>query len=118
MTAQNVSVASAPTAAVAAASKKIDRAAAGFGVAAGLAIIFNSLIVALTDTWPAIDAYAADWTGHAWKTHGIADVVVFLILGIFLTRRRITIGGHTLALYLLLCVAIATGGFVWWVARV
>jgi proline racemase len=115
MTAQNVSVASAP--AVASAPKKLDRAAAGFGVAAGLAIIFNSLLVAATDTWPTIDAYPAQWTGHVWNSHGIADVLVFLIIGVFLTKRRFTIGGHTLALFLLLSVAIATGGFVWWVAR-
>jgi hypothetical protein len=115
MTAQNISVASAPV--VASASRKLDRAAAGFGVAAGLAIIFNSLLVAATDTWPTIDTYTAQWTGHVWNAHGIADILVFLVIGVFLTRRRFTIGGHTLALFLLLCVALATGGFVWWVAR-
>ena len=115
MTAQHMSVASAP--AVVSPARKLDRAAAGFGVAAGLAILFNSLLVAATDTWPTIDAYPAQWTGHVWNTHGIADVLVFLIIGVLLTRRRFTIGGHALALFLLLCVALATGGFVWWVAR-
>ncbi len=115
MTAQNISVASAP--AVAHATTKIDGAAAGFGIAAGLAIVFNSVLVALTDTWPTVDPYVANWTGHAWRTHGIADVLVFLILGVLLTRRRTTIGGYTLALYLVLSVAVAVGGFGWWVAR-
>jgi hypothetical protein len=115
MTAQNINVASAPAAA--SATTKLDRAAAGFGVAAGLAIMFNSLLVAVTDTWPGLDAYAATFTGHAWKTHGIADVLVFLIVGVLLTRRRFTIGGYTLAFFLLLSVAIAAGGFGWWVAR-
>jgi hypothetical protein len=115
MTAQNISVASAP--AVAHATTKIDGAAAGFGVAAGLAIVFNSVLVALTDTWPTVDPYVANWTGHAWRTHGIADVLVFLILGVALTRRRTTIGGYSLALYLVLCIVVAIGGFGWWVAR-
>ena len=44
MTAQHMSVASAP--AVVSPARKLDRAAAGFGVAAGLAILFNSLLVA------------------------------------------------------------------------
>jgi len=115
MTAQHMSVASAP--AVASTPKKLDRAAAGFGVAAGLAIIFTSLLVAATDTWPTIDTYPAQWTGHVWNAHGIADIVVFFVIGVFLTKRRFTIGGHALALFLVLCVALATGGFVWWVAR-
>jgi hypothetical protein len=117
MTAQNIGATWAPSVAVVPVAKKLDRAAAGFGVAAGLTIIFNSLLVALTDTWPSIDAYASNWTGYAWNSHVIADLVVFFLIGVLLTKRRFTIGGHTLALFLLLSVVIATGGFVWWVAR-
>jgi len=116
MTAQNISVASTP--AVARATTRIDGAAAGFGIAAGLAIVFNSVLVALTDTWPTVDPYVANWTGHAWRTHGVADVLVFLILGAVLTKRRYTIGGYTLAVFLVLCIAFAVGGLGWWVARV
>ncbi len=86
-------------------------------MAAGLAILFNSLLAAFADGCPGMNAFAARWIGHAWIAHGIADVLVFLIIGVWLTRRRIEIGGIWLALFLLVSVVIAVGGFGWWVAR-
>ena len=46
--------------------------AAGFGLAAAIAILFNTLLV-----WEPLNAYLASLAGDFWRTLGVAAVVVF-----------------------------------------
>jgi len=35
-------------------------------------------------------------TGHHWITHGLLDVIVFVVLGAVLSRRDMNLSGNTL----------------------
>jgi hypothetical protein len=60
---------------------KLDRAAAAFGLAAAVAVVFNTLLAWVKDSYEPLNAFMKSLSGHHWTTHGIADVVLFLALG-------------------------------------
>jgi hypothetical protein len=89
-------------------------AAAGFGVAAAIAILFNTALAWIKDTFEPLNAFMASLTGHHWRTHGIVDVVVFLALGYLFTYRHLSISGLRLAALLAAASVVAGGGLAVW----
>jgi multisubunit Na+/H+ antiporter MnhB subunit len=63
------------------ASAVLDRASAAFGLSAAVAVIFNTLLAWIKDAYEPLNAFMAHLTGHHWTTHGLADVILFLVLG-------------------------------------
>ena len=63
-----------------------DRLAAAFGWAAVVAVIFNTVLVFVKETYDPLNSLMKALTGHHWITHGLADVVVFLVVGLLLVR--------------------------------
>ena len=61
--------------------------AAAFGLSAAITAIFNVLLAFIKDSWPALNSFMAHLTGHHWRTHGLADVIVFFALGWFFMSR-------------------------------
>lgn len=57
------------------------RLAAAFGLAAAIAIAFNTVLAWTKDAFEPLNAFMAGLTGHHWITHGLAEVVLFLVLG-------------------------------------
>lgn len=53
----------------------------GFTVSAIVASIFSTLLTWIKETNPPVMAYMKSLTGHHWITHGLAVVIVFLVLG-------------------------------------
>jgi hypothetical protein len=71
--------------------------AAAFGLSAAITVVFNVVLAFVKDSYPALNAFMAFLTGHHWRTHGLVDVIVFVLLGwLFVTlgipSRRLTIG--------------------------
>jgi hypothetical protein len=74
----------------------LDGAAAAFGVAACVVILFNTLLACIEDAYdPLADAMAA-LTGHHWITHGLANLILFVATGLALTRRNFVMDGARL----------------------
>ena len=71
-----------------------EKVAVAFGLAAAITVVFNVLLAFIKDSWPALNSFMAMLTGHHWRTHGLADVILFLLLGWFFTTRGI--GGNKL----------------------
>ena len=63
-------------------TSKLDRVSAAFGLAAAVAIIFNTLLAWVKDAYEPLNKFMASLTGHHWTTHGIMDVVLFVVLGL------------------------------------
>jgi hypothetical protein len=88
--------------------------AAGFGLAAAITILFNTGLAWVKDAYGPLNAFMASLTGHHWRTHGIADVVVFVALGYFFTGRGFRISGASLAVLLAAASVVAGGGVALW----
>lgn len=84
-----------PTAKKLAASK--EATAAAFGLSAAITVVFNVVLAFIKDSYPPLNSFMAQLTGHHWRTHGLADVILFAVLGwLFMSRgipaRGLTIG--------------------------
>jgi len=93
-----------------------DRTSAAFGLAAAVTVVFNTLLVWLKETVPAVQSLMVSLTGHHWITHSIANIAVFIVLGfVFLalgTANRL--GEMALVVTLVLAVVVAGLGLVGW----
>ena len=92
-----------------------ERAAAPFGLAATVAMIFNTVLAWTKDASDAVNASMTALTGHHWITHGLADLALFLGLGTVLTLigrpRRLS---DRLTLGLVGAAIVAAGGLAFW----
>ena len=67
------------------------------------------------DAYAPLNDFMASLTGHHWRTHGIVDVVVFIVLGYLFTFRSFRISGsRCLAALLAAASVVAGGGFALW----
>jgi hypothetical protein len=87
--------------------------AAGFGLAAAIAILFNALLA-----WEPLNAYIASLAGDFWRTRGVAAVAAFFVLGYFFTYQKFRIDAFRLAALLAAASVVAGGGLVLWFALV
>ncbi|MDB4906868.1 MAG: hypothetical protein JWO05_1652 [Gemmatimonadetes bacterium] len=64
----------------------LNPASSAFALSAAIAIVFNTLLTWGKEAYPALNAFMASLSGHHWITHGLADVAVFIALGlVFMT---------------------------------
>ena len=71
-----------PTPATAGTQGKIGRYAASFGISLALTSLFNAALVVVKELNEATVLEAMKRaTGHHWITHGVLDIVLFLVLG-------------------------------------
>ena len=72
-----------------------ENVAAAWGLSAAITVVFNVVLAFIKDSWPALNTFMAQLTGHHWRTHGLADVILFVLLGSFFTARGIPGGKLT-----------------------
>jgi hypothetical protein len=92
----------------------LDPASSGFGLSAAIVIIVNTVLAWIKDAWDPLNSFMASLTGHHWITHGVFDVVLFVVLGLVLMRRDLKIDGTTLAAILGAAAIIGGGGLALW----
>lgn len=88
----------------------------GFGTAAAVTFLFNTVLAWVKDAWSPLNNFMAHLTGHHWITHGLVDVVVFRALGFIFTSMRHgrAGGGMRLAVMLVGAALLAGGGLGLW----
>jgi hypothetical protein len=64
----------------------LSHTATAFGIAAAVAVVFNTLLAWVKDSYEPLNSAMAKVLGHHWTTHGVAVVLVFLIVGWVLSR--------------------------------
>jgi hypothetical protein len=99
---------------VAADENVLDGAAAAFGMAAAIAIVFNTALAWVKDAYAPLNSFMASLSGHHWRTHGVVDVIVFLALGYLFMQRGFRINGMTLAAILVGAIVVGGGGLALW----
>ena len=87
----------------------VSPSAAGYSIAAVIAIILNTLLTWAKESYPPLLA-AMKSLAHHWVVHGVIIALVFLVLGHILSKQSFArrMNGVTLAAYL--CVATVLGG--------
>ena len=92
----------------------LDHTTAAYGLAAAVAVLFNTLLAWVKDAYDPLNTAMAKILGHHWITHGVAVVLVFLIVGFALSRSSADWSGYG-AIYTLCAAVILAGlGLVGW----
>ncbi len=68
----------------------------GYGIAYSITSIFSALLVLLKESNESVQALLIALTGHHWITHGVLNLILFVVLGIVFSRREIDMSGDTL----------------------
>ncbi len=95
---------------------KLGRASAAFALAAAVACIFNTALAWAKDVSPPLNNFMASLTGHHWITHGLADCIVFVGLGLIFMKTSAANRIHPNRLpSILICAVVAAslGLFAW-----
>jgi len=92
----------------------LDGAAAAYGLSAAITIVFNTVLAWIKDAYDPLNNFMAALTGHHWITHGIVNIVVFVVLGAILQKRGFSIDGMWLAWLLGGAVVVGGGGLALW----
>ncbi len=59
-------------------------------MAAAVTVLFNTVLAIVKDSSKPLNAFMTSLSGHQWTTHGLADLAVFIGLGLLFTKTRIT----------------------------
>ena len=59
----------------------LDRVSAAFALSAAVTVVFNTLLAWVKDAYDPLNKFMAHLSGHHWTTHGLADVLLFVVLG-------------------------------------
>jgi len=65
----------------------------GYGLSYAVTSILSALLVVLKESSEAVHGLLVAITGHHWITHGLLDVIVFIVLGVLLSRRGTSMSG-------------------------
>lgn len=84
----------------------------GYGIAAIVAILGNTALTLIKEKNPAVSAFMKQILYHHWVAHGVAVMVVFLLLGFLLSRFMRPAPARMLAPALVLAAAVGALGIV------
>lgn len=61
----------------------------GFGLSYAITSLFNVLLVIVKENVPGVEDAMKALTGHHWVSHGVIDLIVFIVLGFILARTNL-----------------------------
>jgi len=68
----------------------------GYGISYAITSVLSALLVILKESNENVLDLMVALTGHHWVTHGVLDVLLFVVLGAILSRANISMNGNTL----------------------
>lgn len=94
------------------------RASTAFGAAAAITALFNTVLAAVKDAYQPLTNLMNAIAGHNWTTQGLADVILFVALGLLLSKTRAvqSIRPDRLISFLVGAVVVAGFGLFAWYA--
>jgi hypothetical protein len=94
----------------------LTRASAAFGLSAAITVLFNTLLAWVKDAYDPLNTAMAHLTGHHWITHGLTDILVFVVLGVIFmnTGTADAVRPQRLVVRLAAAVVIAGAGLAAW----
>lgn len=100
-------------------TEKLGRTSAGFAMAGAITVLFSTALAWVKDASQPLLVFMNHLAWHNWITHGLADVVLFVGLGLALSRANLAerIAPNRLIMFLVAAVVVAGAGlFVWYAA--
>lgn len=67
-------------------SLKLGRASAAFALSATITVLFNTFLACAKDAYQPLSRFMASLAGHNWTTQGLADLALFVLLGLIFMR--------------------------------
>ena len=67
-------------------SEMLDARTTGYGMAFAITALFNTFLLVFKENVPGVQDLMTAVTGHHWISHGLLDLIVFVGLGIYLSR--------------------------------
>lgn len=61
---------------------KLGNTSAAFGLSAACTVIFNTVLAWIENAYDPLNAFMQHLSGHRWTTHGLMDILVFILFGI------------------------------------
>jgi hypothetical protein len=101
-------------------SAKLGRSSAACAVAASITVLFSTALAWAKDAYAPLNSFMDSLAWHNWITHGFADVILFLGLGLLFLKSDLTgrIGPARQILILVASVVVAGAGLFVWYATV
>lgn len=101
-------------------NEKLSPSTVGFALAAAVAVLFNTALAWAKDAYAPLNDFLKSILGHHWTTHGVADLVVFVVLGVVFTRAGVgsKLEAGRVINTLVGAVAVASVGLAVWFAFV
>jgi hypothetical protein len=87
-----------------------------FALSAAIACLFNTALAWAKDAYAPLNKFMASLTGHHWITHGLADLVVFVGLGLIFMNTSVAnkINPNRVVAILIWSVVVASLGLFAW----
>ena len=97
---------------------KLGRTSAAFGMAAAITALFNTALAWMKDAYHPLTKFMNAIAGHNWTTQGLADVILFVGLGLIFSGTHATeeVPANRLISFLAVAVVIAGVGLFAWYA--
>jgi hypothetical protein len=92
------------------------RATSAFALSAAIACLFNTALAWAKDAYAPLNKFMASLTGHHWITHGLADCIVFVGLGLIFMNTSVADKikpERLVSIMIWSVVAASLGLFVW-----
>jgi len=102
---------------VSADSSRLGRASAAFGMAAAITTLFNTGLACVKDAYHPLTNLMNAIAGNNWTTQGLADVILFVGLGLTFSKTRMvqTIRPDRLIVFLAAAAVVSgVGLFAWY----
>lgn len=84
--------------------------AAAYGLSASITVVFNVVLAFIKDSYAPLNTFMAHLSGHHWRTHGLADVILFFVLGWIFTSMGVPRSGLTQRSVLTIALASVLAG--------
>ena len=88
----------------------IDKNTTSFGISLAITSIVSAILVLIKESSQGILGLMKNMTGHHWITHGLADVILFILLGWLFTARGIPASGLTNGLVVTVGLSVVVAG--------
>jgi hypothetical protein len=97
---------------------KLSRPSAAFGIAAAITTIFNTVLACVKDADRPLLNWMNGIAGHNWTTQGLADVILFVGLGLILSNTAAvqSVKPNRVIMFLVVAVVAAAAGLFAWYA--
>ena len=94
----------------------LGRTSAAFALAAAITVLFSTALAWAKDACRPLNTFMASLTGHHWTTHAVADILVFMALGLIFLKTGVAekIVPNRLIQGLIGAVSVAGLGLVGW----